>query len=66
MHYLILKTWNLNMNRIYIACVTFVSTIILLVVANQVCATDYIAVDLNPSGFIEAYAEGISGSQQVG
>ena len=39
---------------------------ILLVVANQVCATDYIAVDLNPSGFIEAYAEGISGSQQVG
>ena len=34
--------------------------------AAQAVVVSYIAVDLNPSGFTESFADDISGTQQVG
>jgi len=65
-HYANRKFEELNMSRNRKSCFAFVSMIILFVCVNQVSATDYIVVDLNPSGFSNCFAYGISGGQQVG
>ena len=48
--------------------VTIFFTVIVLAAgtASQAVVVSYIAVDLNPSRFAESYANGISGTQQVG
>jgi hypothetical protein len=48
------------------ACLAFVWATVLLVGINGVFATDYVAVDLGPSGFADSSAFGIAGGQQAG
>jgi len=48
-------------------CFAIILALILLVGVNkQVLAMDYVALDLNPSGFSFSRAYGVSGGQQLG
>jgi hypothetical protein len=62
-----LKSEELYMNLNWKTCLAVVSAVILLIGINkQVCASDYVAIDLNPNGSNICYAYGASGGQQVG